>query len=216
MFELPLFPLNTVLFPGMPLALHIFEERYKLMIGECINSRRPFGVVLIKQGVESLGPSAEPHMVGCVAQITQVQRLVEGRMNIAAIGGERFRIITLHRDAPYLIGKVEEFPLINWEPERLTSTVGKLRPWIARYMNELSLIEGVDLDPEQIPDEPVELAYFAATLLQIPAEQKQSLLSADRAAEMLAEMQPIYRRELSFVKHMLRQPPEDDSTFSLN
>ena len=200
----------------MPLALHIFEQRYKLMIGECIESRRPFGVVLIKQGVESLGPAAEPHMVGCVAQITQVQRLVEGRMNIAAIGRERFRILSLYRDAPYLIGQVEEFPLTSWEPERLTSTAGLLRPWIARYMNELSLIEGVDLDPEQIPDEPVELAYFAATLLQIPAEQKQTLLSADQAAEMLAEMQPIYRRELSFVKHMLRQLPGDDSTFSLN
>ena len=57
MIELPLFPLNTVLFPGMPLGLHIFEDRYKLMIGQCVQERRPFGVVLIRSGQEALGPS---------------------------------------------------------------------------------------------------------------------------------------------------------------
>jgi Lon protease-like protein len=216
MFELSLFPLNTVLFPGMPLALHIFEERYKLMIGECIDARKPFGVVLIKKGTEALGPVADPHLIGCMAQITQVQRLAEGRMNIAAVGRERFRILSLEREAPYLVGQVEEYPLTGWGTERLGSTVERLRPFITRYMNELSQLEGVDLDLAQIPEEPVKLAYFGAALLQAPSEQKQSLLSSDEAADMLTEMRHLYRQELSLLKFMLQVPPGDDNSFSLN
>lgn len=216
LFNLSLFPLNTVLFPGMPLALHIFEERYKKMIGECVDARKPFGVVLIKKGTEALGPLAEPHSIGCMAQITQVQRLGEGRMNIAAIGRERFRIHSLEQNAPYLIGQVEEFPLPDWPQEQLSTTAEKLRPFITRYMDKLSEIEGVDLDTGQIPNEPIKMAYFAAGLLQVPSEQKQTLLAAAEAAVMLSEMRGLYRRELSFVKHMLDQPYEDDGSFSLN
>lgn len=216
MFDLSLFPLNTVLFPGMPLALHIFEDRYKLMISECVDARKPFGVVLIKKGTEALGPLAEPHPIGCMAQITQVQRLDQGRMNIAAVGLERFRIHSLERESPYLIGQVEEFPLTDWPPDELTNTAEKLRPFIAKYMERLSQIEGVDLDPGNIPAEPVKMAYFGAGLLQIPSEQKQNLLASSEAAEMLLEMRNLYRQEISFVRHMLNQPHEDDGSFSLN
>ncbi len=216
MFNLSLFPLNTVLFPGMPLALHIFEDRYKMMIGECVEARKPFGVVLIKKGSEALGPLADPHPIGCMAQITQVQRLAEGRMNIAAIGRERFRIHSLEREAPYLVGLVEEFPLTAWQSQQLLTTAERLRPFITQYMNELSNLEGVELDPEQIPEEPIKLAYFAAGLLQVPSEKKQTLLAAAAAAEMMTELRDIYRQELSFVKHMLTQPFEDDGSFSLN
>jgi Lon protease-like protein len=200
----------------MPLALHIFEERYKMMIGECIDARKPFGVVLIRKGTEALGPLADPHLIGCMAQITQVQRLAEGRMNIAAVGRERFRVLSLQRDEPYLVGQVEEFPLAGWESENVEKTAEKLRPFITRYMNELSQIEGVDLDPSQIPDEPAKLAYFGASLLQVPSEQKQTLLSSDESSEMLIEMRRLYRQELSLVKFMLQMPPEDDRSFSLN
>src|SRR5205814_5524803 len=84
-----LFPLNTVLFPGMPLPLHIFEERYKLMIGRCLEEERPFGVVLIQSGPE-VGGTAVPHRVGTTAHIAAVRRLDDGRMNLIAIGQERF------------------------------------------------------------------------------------------------------------------------------
>ena len=106
MFELPLFPLNTVLFPGMPINLHIFEPRYKLMIEQCIQNDEPFGVVLIHKGTEASGPLAEPHPIGCTAQITQVERLDDGRMNILAVGGERFQIRSLNLFEPYLVGTV--------------------------------------------------------------------------------------------------------------
>ncbi|HQF70729.1 MAG TPA: LON peptidase substrate-binding domain-containing protein, partial [Promineifilum sp.] len=69
MYELPLFPLNLVLFPGMPLPLHIFEERYKEMVADCLRENRPFGVVLIAEGRAEGGAPARPHVVGCTAEI---------------------------------------------------------------------------------------------------------------------------------------------------
>ena len=79
LIELPLFPLNVVLFPGMSLPLHIFEERYKAMIGACSEHDTPFGVLLIKEGQE-VGDPAEPFQVGTTARITEVQQLEDGRM----------------------------------------------------------------------------------------------------------------------------------------
>ena len=76
MYELPLFPLNVVLFPGMPLPLHIFEDRYKEMIADCIRENRPFGVVLIEEGSAEHGPAARPVAIGCTAEIAQVQEMI--------------------------------------------------------------------------------------------------------------------------------------------
>src|SRR3990172_7303439 len=90
--ELPLFPLNAVLFPGATLPLHIFEERYKQMIRRCLEERTPFGVLLIRKGNE-VGEPAEPFDVGTVADMVRVQHLQEGRMNILCRGGERFRVV---------------------------------------------------------------------------------------------------------------------------
>ena len=82
-YELPLFPLNTVLFPGMPLPLHVFEERYKEMVQVCLDEQRPFGVVLIRSGVAEGGPLADPYDVGCVAEIIEVQKLEDNiKLNI--------------------------------------------------------------------------------------------------------------------------------------
>ncbi|MCS7071304.1 MAG: LON peptidase substrate-binding domain-containing protein, partial [Anaerolinea sp.] len=77
MVMLPLFPLNTVLFPGIPISLHIFEDRYKLMINRCLNSQMPFGIVLLQSGseVQGAGPAPQPYSIGCTAHIVQVQRL---------------------------------------------------------------------------------------------------------------------------------------------
>ena len=216
MFELPLFPLNTVLFPGMPMALHIFEERYKLMIGKCVEEKRPFGVVLIKKGTEALGPIAEPYLVGCTAEIIEVEELKQGRMNIGAIGRERFQIVSLDRDSAYLIGQVERFPLAGDDSEIMDTAARRLRPWVINYMDELSRIEGLELDSLEVPEEPKPMAYLAATLLQIPPGQKQKLLATEQATKMLVEMHALYRREVAFLKVMVEHDEADQGSFSLN
>ncbi len=218
MMELPLFPLNTVLFPGMPLGLHIFEDRYKLMIGKCVQERQPFGVVLIRSGQEALGSLAEPHPVGCIAYITQVERLEQGRMNIGAMGHERFRLFSLDDSQPYLVGQVERYPLREEDPTAITRAAQRLRPWVMRYLEVIIRDEEGDekIDPEQVPDEPIPLAYVAATLLQIPPEQKQKLLGIEDAQSLLVALRGFYRWEVALVKAMLEPQGMDQGSFSMN
>jgi Lon protease-like protein len=216
MFELPLFPLNTVLFPGMPLALHIFEDRYKLMIGKCVQEQRPFGVVLIKQGAEAMGPLAEPHLVGCAAKITQVKRLEQGRLNIAVVGQDRFRISSLDDRLPYLVGQVERYPLTEGDPAVQAVEAERLRPWVLRYLDLLPQADDIDLQKDQLPEEAGVLAYLAATVLQMPPEQKQPFLAAERTIGLLAALRKTYRREVALMKQMIEQPLVDQGSFSLN
>src|SRR5256885_6297863 len=103
--ELPLFPLNVVLFPSMRLPLHIFEERYKLMVGTCMVTDQTFGVALIQSGVEVGGP-AQIFAVGTTARIVEIDRLPDGRMNLVVVGGERFRLLERIDDKPYAVGRV--------------------------------------------------------------------------------------------------------------
>ncbi len=105
--ELPLFPLDVVLFPGEDLPLHIFEPRYRLMMNECIEQKTPFGIVLVRPNSEHL--KEEPYSVGTMAKIDILDRLEDGRMNLIARGLQRFRILELHRQKPYLSGLVEVF-----------------------------------------------------------------------------------------------------------
>src|SRR5436309_15818817 len=103
---LPLFPLSAVLFPGNVLPLHIFEERYKLLVRRCRDSDGKMGIVAIRKG-EEVGETAEPHDVGTLARITRIDALSEGRINLAVVGERRFRISRLDRDEPYLRGQVD-------------------------------------------------------------------------------------------------------------
>ena len=105
LISLPLFPLNVVLFPGMTLPLHIFEERYKAMIGDCIDREQPFGVVLIREGRES-GEPAQPFSIGTTARVVSVERLAEGRLNILTNGERRFQTVDISQQRPHMVGQV--------------------------------------------------------------------------------------------------------------
>lgn len=216
MFELPLFPLNTVLFPGMPLPLRIFEERYKRMIRFCLEKSQPFGVVLIRHGREALGPLAEPYEIGCTARIVEVQPLAEGQMNIITLGENRFRIVSTTSRDDYLVGKVELYPLEEATPARMTSQARRLLPLVKQYMQILSEASETDLEPDKLPADPVVLAYLAAVLVQIPPEEKQTLLTEQRAIDLLNNMEKIYRREVVMLQvimdHGRRQDPGPFST----
>ena len=198
MLELPLFPLNTVLFPGMPLSLHIFEERYRQMIRLCLDTQQPFGVVLIRQGVEALGPLAEPHNIGCTAQITRMEPLDDGCMNILTAGRERFRIFSLSYELPYLVGRVEMAPFENQDPQAL-ATARRLRPWVDRYLKTLARVGSVEFDPPDLPGDPLALAYLAAYVLQVPPAEKQTFLDVDKAGQLLADLLAVYRREVTLL-----------------
>jgi len=217
-YELPLFPLNTVLFPNMPIALHIFEPRYKLMIEQCLHNEQPFGVVLIREGDEALGPLSDPHPIGCTAHITQVERLPDGRLNIVAVGDERFQIHALSHDKPYLTGSVETFPLTGDNTPSLNRHGQSLRPLVERYLDMLAQVsDEVEFEPEHLPDDPVMLGYLAAALLQVPTEQKQTLLAQDGANSFMSTVRQMYRREVPLMSALIeRESRMQQGLFSLN
>ena len=201
MFEIPLFPLNTVLFPGTPIHLHIFEERYKQMINLCLREQRPFGVVLIRNGIEALGPLAEPFHIGCTAEIAHVQRLEDERMNIVAVGQERIRILSFdNQTQPYLVGKARLYPLSNLNPTAVAAQAALLRRQFEQLVELLSKAGGSQLDLSQLPQDGIALAFLAAAVLQITPLQKQELLSIARADKLLDRLQLLYRRELTLMQ----------------
>lgn len=206
MLEIPLFPLNTVLFPGMPISLHIFEERYKLMIQDCLAENLTFGVVLIAEGAEAHGRLATPHPIGCTAQITQVEKLAGGRLNIVAVGKNRFRIETLDDSQPYLRGRVALYPLENHTPEALQEPDAYLRRWVARYLKMLESAGQTTIDMQRMPQDALTFAYLAATLIQVPPAQKQPLLAAPSAGAFMQDLRELYRREVALLRTLLEQP----------
>ncbi|HEX2173679.1 MAG TPA: LON peptidase substrate-binding domain-containing protein, partial [Dehalococcoidia bacterium] len=120
--SIALFPLNVVLFPGMRLPLHIFEERYRLMIRRCLDEGLEFGVCLIQAGPEVGGP-ATPYQVGTLTHLRDVARLPDGRFNLLTEGTSRFRLLELTAEEPYLQAIVELLPEVSPASENLAPVV---------------------------------------------------------------------------------------------
>ncbi len=202
---LPLFPLNTVLFPSMVLPLHIFEERYKLMINTCLAQDKPFGVVLIYSGTEVGGP-AIPHPVGTVARIANWEWLPDGRMNILTAGERRFRIVEYaSSEHPYLVGAVE-----YWDDEPVEfSGLSKLVDDVSHnFVDYLTLIlsladQALPISQLQLPVDPSMLSYHVASNLQIDMNEKQELLEEPSAVARLQRELMLLRREGGFLQRLV-------------
>jgi Lon protease-like protein len=208
--ELPLFPLNTVLFPGQVLPLHIFEDRYRVMIRRCLAEDTPFGVVLIKQGHE-VGESAEPHRIGTVARIVESSHLPDGTMNILTVGTERFRVRKLFHDQPYLRGEVESFPMPEpADVEALSGLAERVRIQIRRYIELIAEAAGLQIQIGEIPETPQQVGYLAAVALQVENKEKQALLDCASLPGILADEMTLLRRENALLTWMAhnREWPE--------
>lgn len=200
--DLPLFPLNQVLFPGMVLPLHIFEPRYQEMMNRCLEGRSPFGVVLIKQGSE-VGAAVEPHKIGTAARISRVERLPDGRMNVVTVGTQRFRVLELDHSHSYLSAKVAEFPAVNGNTRLATELAHRVRPQIAEYVALLSKASQNPLKLDRLPDDPTALAFLVSIALQVNSRDKQALLSLAGVPEMLAKEHHLLSRELLLTRYMV-------------
>ena len=205
--ELSLFPLNNVvLFPGMPLPLHIFEERYKAMIGSCIDREEPFGVLLIREGNE-VGDPAEPHSIGTTARISQVQRLQEGRLNILTRGENRFELLETVQTVPHLVGPVRFME--DTEGDVSSTTVAGVREQYIQLQRQLTAIAGGWDREVSVPDEPIDLARSAcATLavsLPLPPDVRQSLLETPTAGGQLEKLLTVMRQANRIVAEQVEQ-----------
>ena len=182
---LPIFPLGTVLFPGGALPLHIFEERYKLMIGACIAARQPFGVVLIRSGPE-VGEGATPFAVGTTARIVRVEELPQGRLNILTIGAERFRIVAPDSSRAFLQARVSYLPREDGPAAAVEAVAEQVRTLFSEYYRLTLLLGDQWTRDVAIPTRPAMLADFVAGRLEVAMTTKQRLLEAETAHDCLA------------------------------
>ena len=181
--RLPLFPLNVVLFPNATLPLHVFEERYKLMMQRCIEGDSLFGVVLIKSGAEVGGP-AEPHPVGTVARIDRLTRMDDGRMLMVAVGQYRFRIGEMTQRTPYLEADVE---LLTDDAEASISgdEIESVRDAVTVHQRLMLGLRGGWVRRPRTPPDPEALSYYIAPMLHAGLREKQALLEQPTAADRL-------------------------------
>jgi Lon protease-like protein len=184
---LPLFPLDIVLFPGAPLPLHIFEPRYKEMIAECLEQKRPFGMVRVKENALAA--------VGCSAAVLNVIKTYEdGRLDIAAEGRQRFEIATLNQERTFLQGEVTFF-------EDEPSPVGQAQKTTLIELHEqLFAILGQNVEIE--PDAP-SLSFQLASELPVDLDFKQALLEMKSEAERIETLTEYYRATIPKVEKTL-------------
>ncbi len=213
--DLPLFPLNVVLFPGQTLPLRVFEPRYRIMIQRCIEQSQPFGVVLVDEDDNN-----SPHTIGTAARITQVERLPDGRMNILTVGVERFILQNVYEgEDKYLIGNAVFYPFTE-ETQTSAELAHSVMTRLRKYLTLLSNLSDVKLKFDQFPGDSTALAIFAAIALQLPLPQKQLLLATESVSDLLHEEAEMLKTELLALQIMngsIRPPAEiDQSIFSLN
>ena len=186
--ERPLFPLRTVLFPGMPLPLRVFEDRYKVMVQELLVSGEEFGVLLIREGQE-VGGGARPHEFGTLARIEECQELDGGRFALAARGTKRFRLRRMLSPRPYPYGDIE---VVDDEPEpmtpQLTHALETVRTTFPLYFRLALSLTDQWAQGMRLPNKPHQLVNFLAPWLQVEEETKQRLLELISAQERLAHL----------------------------
>ncbi|MDQ3732699.1 MAG: LON peptidase substrate-binding domain-containing protein [Actinomycetota bacterium] len=216
---IPLFPLGSPLFPGMVLPLHVFEERYRLLIEDLLaqpdEGTRRFGVVAIRQGWEVGGGAfgvSEPalYSVGCLAVVRAISRRGNDRFDVVTIGSDRFRISTLHRDvSPYLQADIEQLPGAESdtgsEPEA-AALAGVVGPLFLRYIAQVAALHGTEIELPGLPDSPRELSYLVAAGALFTAEDRQALLVEDRTTARLAAQSHLLRRELTILSGLRAVP----------
>jgi Lon protease-like protein len=209
--RLPLFPLSTVLYPGLQLPLHIFEERYRQLIRDLTTGpvKPPaFGVIAIRQGRESGQTRPALYDVGCTAVLRRVEPLPNGRFDILATGTQRFRLHDVDAAGPYLVGDVEYLP-----EEVGADAVAPAGATAAAYLDYVDrLLSSAGQAPRtnrELPTDPVLLSYLVAAAMVLDLRDKQQLLEAvDASARLRAEL-ALLRRERQLLAHLPSLPGTD-------
>lgn len=180
-FDLPLFPLHTVLFPRQTLVLHVFERRYRTMIEWCLMQRVPFGVTLIQSGDE-VGDEAVPHRVGTTAWIQEVTQFADGRMSVKVIGRQRFRVLHSAYDGPCLTARVQPLYDVEEPFREIEALVARVR---AQFHHYNAARRPQNQTSWHIPRDPARLTWLVAGTLELDIMERQRLLASGRASERL-------------------------------
>ena len=193
--RLPLFPLGTVLFPGMLLPLHVFEERYRRLMRERAGVDPIFGVVLTRRGRE-VGDQPEIHDVGTAASLVGAGRYPDGRYDLVVRGGRRFSVAAGDWDRGYLTATVT---WLEEEPGLPSHTLAPLAERVARaydhFLTTFAQATGLDVPREDLDTEPHALAHSICARLPLDTWERQRLLEDASTTDRLTRLLAILRRE---------------------
>ena len=210
--RLPLFPLGTVLFPGMLLPLHIFEDRYRQLVQDLLNGPEPrrFGVIAIKKGRETGGEGVSSlYEVGCTATLRETETRDGGRFDLVTVGTERFRLESLDESRPYLRGDVEflaEDPGDSAAAGRAASLVASS---FHEYLAALADRGLAQITVSDLPSEPVLLSYLVAASMIIDLPDRQGLLAEPDSPSRLAAERVMLQRETTMLRTLTARPAPD-------
>lgn len=185
--ELPLFPLPLVLFPGVPLPLHIFEERYRRLLEDVRVSNNLFGLSYFDPNVFGAGERPEVGHVGCATEVVEVQTMPDGRSNILTVGVVRYRVTEyVESGDPYLVARVEFFEDEEGDDAVLRKRAGEVAEMFTRIARAMrSINEERGALPELPLGEPERLSFLVAAVVEMEADAKQQLLELRSTAERL-------------------------------
>lgn len=202
---LPLFPLGTVLFPGMPLPLQVFEPRYRELVNDLMQGQEPrvFGVVAIREGHE-VGVEAVRSLydVGCVAAVRRVEALPDGRFALMTTGSRRFRIAELDESRSYLQARAD---LLD-EPVGDRDTVDSITDAVRRAFADYMAAVGDPDRPIELPEDPGLLSYLVAATMVIGLPERQDLLESPSTAQRLTRELDLLKRELGLMRTLRTMP----------
>ena len=230
--RLPLFPLNSVLYPGLVLPLNVFEERYRRLVADLLaqpeDRPRRFGVLAIKDGREvspvreSEGPAGpldglgtatgDPlealHHIGCVADVASVQPQPDGRYELLVTGTTRFWLRSVDTGGPYLTGEVET---IEEEPGEGAGALaaGVERAFRAYQKRLAGAREATVVGEQELPADPQVLSYLVAAASVFDTPVKQRLLACPDTAQRLTAELELLRRETAVLAWLPSLPAVD-------
>ena len=188
MTTVPVFPLNTVLFPGVTAPLHVFEERYRRLVKDLLAMPDPadrvFGIVAIREGYEVGDHGVQSaHRVGTLCQLTSVDPYDDGRFDIEVTGRQRLRLSTMDTTGPYFQAEVDLIADGD-EPAARDEATRALAVFHA-YRTQLSEMRGGPVLTGDLPTDPTYLSYALAATCLLTLRERQALLEADSARERL-------------------------------
>ncbi len=206
---LPLFPLGTVLYPGLLLPLHIFEERYRRLVRDLLDGPQPraFGVIAIRKGRETgAGGVSALYEIGCTATLREVREHEDGRFDLVTVGTQRFRLGGVTDSGPYLRARVEPLGEETGEERAAALAAQTVRRAFRAYLDELSSRGAVRVNVPDLPDEPVLLSYLVAASMIIDLPDKQALLAEPDALRRLTAERALLSRETTMLRSLRSTP----------
>jgi len=209
--RLPLFPLGTVLYPGLLLPLHIFEERYRRLVRDLLDRPEPrrFGVIAIRKGRETgVDGVSALYEIGCTATVRQVVPHEDGRYELVTAGTQRFRLVGLDDSLPYLQGDVEFLTEPIGDEAATAEAVLAVQAAFGDYLGALSE-RGAEIRVPELPDEPVLLSYLVAATIVVDLPDRQRLLAEPDALRRLETGRALLTREAAMLRTFTSAPAPD-------